>query len=175
MENMRREQITMSVAGNLAVVHEKIEKAAKRTGTDPEGIKLVAVSKTVEPRVIAEALDAGVDILGENRVQEALDKQEQLPPVSWHLIGHLQTNKVRKVIGKFDLIHSLDSLRLASELGRRSVASDLVTSALVQVNVGLEESKYGIEPDNVLSCANQAHELGSAEAKPGACHSIQSQ
>lgn len=149
----------MSVAENLAEVLGKIEEAAKRVDRDPKKIKLVAVSKTVSPQVIAQAIASGVDTLGENKVQEALAKQEELPEVSWHLIGHLQTNKLRKVIGKFELIHSLDSLRLAQELGRRSCEAGIVTSTLVQVNVGQESSKYGIEPDQVLSFVDQARSI----------------
>lgn len=149
----------MSVAENLAEVLGKIEEAAKRVDRDPKKIKLVAVSKTVSPQVIAKAIASGVDTLGENKVQEALAKQEELPEVSWHLIGHLQTNKLRKVIGKFELIHSLDSLRLAQELGRRSCEAGIVTSTLVQVNVGQESSKYGIEPDQVLSFVDQARSI----------------
>ena len=109
----------MSIAENLAQVRKEIEAAARRAGRDPAEIKLVAVSKTVPAEVIAQAVEAGVDALGENRVQEALGKQEEVPGAAWHLIGHLQTNKVKKVIGKFELIHSLDSIRLAREIGRR--------------------------------------------------------
>jgi hypothetical protein len=149
----------MSVGDNLDGVRAEIEIAAKARGRDPKEIKLVAVSKTVSPELIAEAIAAGADTLGENRVQEALAKQDLLPKVSWHLIGHLQTNKVRQVIGRFDLVHSLDRLRLAQELGRRSKAAGLVTPTLVQVNVGQEDTKGGVAPGEVLSFVEQARQV----------------
>jgi hypothetical protein len=149
----------MSVAENLAQVEAEIAAAAKRAGRNPDEIKLVAVSKTVSAEVIAQAIAAGADTLGENKVQEALSKQAELSGVSWHLIGHLQTNKARKVIGKFALIHSLDSMHLARELSRRSQEAGVVTETLVQVNVGCELSKYGLKAEEVLPFVKEARRL----------------
>ncbi|HHW44836.1 MAG TPA: YggS family pyridoxal phosphate enzyme, partial [Desulfotomaculum sp.] len=104
----------MGIRENLELVREKLKIAAHRAGRDPRSVKLVAVTKTIPPAVIHEALASGVQALGENRVQELLDKQPHLPPdIEWHLIGHLQTNKVKYIIGRVTLIHSLDSWRLA--------------------------------------------------------------
>ena len=149
----------MSIAENLAQVRKEIEAAARRAGRDPAEIKLVAVSKTVPAEVIAQAVEAGVDALGENRVQEALGKQEEIPGAAWHLIGHLQTNKVKKVIGKFELIHSLDSIRLAREIGRRSQEAGITTDTLVQVNIGREESKFGLPREEVLPFIDEARKI----------------
>lgn len=144
---------------NLADVQEKIAEAAKVSGRDPSQIRLVAVSKTVQPQLIAEAQEAGIDTFGENRVQEALPKLEQIPAAKWHLIGQLQTNKVRQIIGKFELIHSLDRLRLAKELNRRSQAAGIVTPTLVQVNVGREETKGGLLPEELLPFVEEVRQL----------------
>lgn len=141
----------MSILENIARVKTEIAEAAKVAGKDPEEIQLIAVSKTVEPARILEAQEAGLTTFGENRVQEALGKQEVLEDLNWHLIGQLQTNKVRQVVGKFQLIHSLDRLRLAKELDRRSKEQGITTEVLVQVNVGEEESKGGVAPEDALA------------------------
>ncbi|NLY49456.1 MAG: YggS family pyridoxal phosphate enzyme, partial [Firmicutes bacterium] len=109
------------VADNVAAVRERIAEAAARSGRRPEDIRLIAVTKSISPEVIQEALAAGVRDLGENRVQEAVPKVEVLPSdCTWHLIGHLQTNKAKVAAETFCLIHSLDSLRLAQVLERRA-------------------------------------------------------
>jgi len=135
---------------NLRRVQEEAAAAARRAGRLPGEVQLVAVTKTVPPERIKEALAAGVTACGENRVQELLVKQPLLPPgVQWHLIGHLQTNKVKSVIGRVALIHSLDSLHLAREIGRRSLERGWTAQALVQVNVAGEPTKYGLAPAEV--------------------------
>jgi pyridoxal phosphate enzyme (YggS family) len=133
---------------NLAAVRERIERAAGRAGRRPEDILLIGVSKTVPAERVRLGVEAGLTALGENRVQEARDKIKILGrPVPWHLIGHLQTNKVRDALELFDLIHSLDRLELARELERR--AGDRLVNVLLEVNVAEEPSKSGFAPEAV--------------------------
>lgn len=139
------------VADNVAAVRERIAEAAARSGRRPEDIRLIAVTKSISPEVIQEALAAGVRDLGENRVQEAVPKVEVLPSdCTWHLIGHLQTNKAKVAAETFCLIHSLDSLRLAQVLERRAAQVGKSVACLVEVNVAGEVSKHGISPDELV-------------------------
>jgi pyridoxal phosphate enzyme (YggS family) len=138
------------VAENLARVRERVARAAERAGRRPADVLLIGVSKTVEAARIRQAVEAGVPALGENRVQEAKEKIAELGrPVPWHLIGHLQTNKVRDALALFDLIHSLDRLELAQECERRASQRGRPVAMLVQVNVGGEASKGGFEPEHL--------------------------
>ena len=138
------------IATNLERVRERLARAAERTGRRPDGVLLIAVSKTVDLERIRAAVAAGVTALGENRVQEAKTKIAELGrPAAWHLIGHLQTNKVRDALPLFDVIHSLDRLELAREIERRAAARGQVVDALLQVNVAAEASKGGVGPDAV--------------------------
>jgi PLP dependent protein len=133
---------------NLAAVRERVARAAERAGRRPEDVLLIGVSKTVPAEGVRLGVEAGLTALGENRVQEARDKIKILGrPVPWHLIGHLQTNKVRDALELFDLIHSVDRLDLARELERR--AGDRVARVLLEVNVANEPSKSGFAPDAV--------------------------
>jgi len=140
-----------SIKENLERVRERIARAAARAGRGPEEVLLVAVSKTVPPERIREAIAAGARTLGENRVQEAKEKIQALgrSGVSWHLVGHLQSNKVKDAIALFDLIHSLDRLSLAEELDRRGRASGKRVEVLVQVNAADEPSKGGFRADEL--------------------------
>jgi PLP dependent protein len=132
---------------NLASVQERIADAARRSGRREDAVLLVAVSKTVDAERVGAAIAAGVPALGENRVQEAREKIAVLGrPRPWHLIGHLQTNKVKDALECFDLIHSVDRLPLAEALSRRAVESGRRVDALVQVNVGDEPQKGGFAP-----------------------------
>lgn len=151
-----------SIAENIRIVRERIEAAARRAGRDPVEIKLVAVSKTVDINRIKEAIDSGINIFGENRVQETKEKISNLksqitpptPPlnkggiegVEWHLVGHLQTNKVKMAVMLFDLIHSVDSIRLAEEINSQAEKIGKKERVLIEVNLGGEETKYGISP-----------------------------
>ncbi len=145
---------------NLLRVMEKIEKAARKVGRDPNEIKLVAVSKTVEAARIKEAIEAGASILGENYVQEAQKKIEEIGhPVFWHFIGHLQSNKAKYAIRLFDMIHSLDSIPLAEELNRRAEQADRVIKVMVEVNLSKEATKFGTEEKTVLNLAKRIHHL----------------
>ena len=112
----------------------------------PDGVKLIAVTKTHSPEEINEAIDNGITDIGENKVQEILDKYDKVKPVRWHMIGHLQTNKVKYIIDKVVLIHSVDSLKLAKEINKRAKQHDKVMDILIQVNAAHEESKWGIDP-----------------------------
>jgi PLP dependent protein len=149
-----------SIKENLLRVMEKIEKAARKIGRNPNEIKLVAVSKTVEAARIMEAIEAGVSILGENYVQEAQKKIEEIgSPVSWHFIGHLQTNKAKYAIRLFDMIHSLDSVPLAEELNRRAEQADRVMKVMIEVNLSKEATKFGTDEEVVVNLAKRVQNL----------------
>jgi pyridoxal phosphate enzyme (YggS family) len=140
----------LDIAANLERVRERVARAAERAGRRPDDVLLIGVSKVVEVERIRAALAAGIGALGENRVQEAKAKIGELGrPVPWHLIGHLQTNKVKDALPLFALIQSLDRLELAQELERRAAAQGRVIEALLQVNVASEASKGGFAPDAV--------------------------
>jgi pyridoxal phosphate enzyme (YggS family) len=138
------------IKNNLEIINEKIKKAALKVNRHPEEIKLVAVTKTATIEQIKDALSAGVKIIGENKVQEAKEKYQILTTdTEWHLVGHLQTNKVKYAIEIFDCIQSMDSIKLAKEIDRRSLQFGKITNVLVEVNVSGEETKYGIKPEEV--------------------------
>jgi pyridoxal phosphate enzyme (YggS family) len=140
----------LDIPANLERVRERVARAAERAGRKPEDVLLIGVSKVVEVERIRAAIAAGVAALGENRVQEAKAKIAELGrPVPWHLIGHLQTNKVKDALPLFDLIHSLDRLELAQEFERRAAAQSRTVDALLQVNIASEASKGGFAPDAV--------------------------
>jgi PLP dependent protein len=136
--------VVEGVRERLARVRDRIAGAARRSGREPEAVTLIAVSKTMPPDAVREAVAAGVRILGENRVQEAREKIAACPGMAaWHLIGHLQTNKARLAVDLFDCIHSLDSLKLAEELQRHAQSLGKRMRCLVQVNIGAEIQKSG--------------------------------
>jgi PLP dependent protein len=141
---------TVDIAENIARVRERIARAENRAGRASEEIRLVAVSKVVEAARVREAIAAGITDLGENYVQEADDKREQLPgQVRWHLIGHLQSNKAAKAASIFDIVHTVDSLRLARALGRQARELGRELDLLLQVNTSGEATKSGVEPSEV--------------------------
>jgi pyridoxal phosphate enzyme (YggS family) len=150
-----------TVAAKLTAVKERIAKAAARVGRAPEAVRLVAVTKTVPVERIREAIDAGQQIFGENRVQEAQAKVQELgrDDVQWHLIGHLQRNKVKFVCGLFDLIHSVDSLPLAQELDRRAARYGSAMPILIQVNIGDEATKSGVPMADTLALVKAVAKL----------------
>ena len=134
---------------NIQQIKKRIEAAAERSGRNPEDIYLIAVTKNFSAELIQEAVDNGIVFLGENRVQEAKSKVDLVKGnIEWHLIGHLQRNKVKTAIDIFTMIQSLDSWRLAEEIQKRAQQADKVIDVLVQVNIGSEETKYGIDPDD---------------------------
>jgi pyridoxal phosphate enzyme (YggS family) len=136
---------------NLHIVKEKIARAAEKSGRKADEITLVAVSKTEPIRLIEEAFSYGVTDFGENKAQEFRDKYEILgDKVNWHFIGHLQTNKVKYVVGKARLIHSVDSLKLAEAVNERAAKLGLVQNVLLELNTSGEESKFGIRSEDDL-------------------------
>jgi pyridoxal phosphate enzyme (YggS family) len=136
----------MGIAQALAEVRENIARARERSPLAARQVELLAVSKTQPVERVAEAAQAGQSVFAENRVQELTEKYLALPHLSWHLIGHLQTNKVKYMADKVAMLHSLDSLGLAQELQKRLSALDRVLPVLVQVNIAEEDSKFGIKP-----------------------------
>jgi PLP dependent protein len=160
-----------TVAANLTAVKERIAKAAARVGRDPEAVRLVAVTKTVPVERIREAIDAGQQVFGENRVQEAQAKIQGLGRgnVQWHLIGHLQRNKVKFVCGLFDLIHSVDSFPLAQEIDRRAARYGSVMPILIQVNIGDEATKSGVPMADTLALVQAVAKLPHVAMKGLMC------
>jgi PLP dependent protein len=138
----------MSISDNIRHIRETMAAAARRSGRPPSAIRLMAVTKAVDDARIGEAIRAGMEIIGENYVQEAKRKIEVLGKTGeWHLIGHLQTNKAKEAVRLFDMIHSVDRMELAAELDRRSRAAGRVMPVLIEVNVGGEETKSGAPLD----------------------------
>lgn len=137
---------------NLIAVQSKIEAACKRSGRDPKEVTLIAVSKTKPISMIQEAIEAGKKEFGENKAQEMKEKHETLQKnLKWHFIGHLQTNKVKYVVGRAALIHSVDSLHLAEAIEKESAKQNLISDILLEVNVAQEASKFGLKPEEVES------------------------
>lgn len=137
---------------NLAHVQENIKAACKRAGRDEKEVTLIAVSKTKPVEMIREAIEYGIIDFGENKVQEMCNKMEVIPEkLNWHLIGHLQTNKVKYIVDKAYLIHSVDSIKLASTINKLAQKKGVVCNILVEVNVAGEESKFGIKPSECES------------------------
>lgn len=146
---------------NYADILARIENAAKRAGKNPEDIILLAATKTVDVSVINHAIEKGIKYIGENRVQEFLSKENDLlPDAHRHFIGHLQTNKVKDIVGRVELIHSVSSLHLAKEIGKQSVKKGIVSDCLLEVNIGAEESKSGFTESEII---DYAAEIGSIE------------
>ncbi len=158
-ESPYNEEIRQRIAWfdmNFAEVTERIASAAREAGRDPADVRLLAATKTVPVEVINHAIASGVTLIGENRVQELCAKWDDLDKsVPVHHIGRLQTNKVKQVVGKVSMIESVDSLRLAEEIDRRSRALGVTTDVLIEINIGAEEAKSGVLPQNAeaLLCA----------------------
>lgn len=151
---------------NLAEVESKIAAACKRAGRDRNEVTLITVSKTNPVVRLKEAMDCGIHIFGENKVQEMLEKQEELPDtLEWHMIGHLQRNKVKYLMGKVALIHSVDSLRLAEEISKEAVKQGTQEDILIEINVAEEESKFGITTENCLELVQNIAKLPNIHIK----------
>ncbi len=154
----------MSLRENLEEVKANIDAAAKKAGRAREDVTLIAVSKTKPVSMIREVYDLGVRDFGENRVQEIIEKYDQLPDdIRWHLIGHLQTNKVKYIIDKVCLIHSVDSYKLAQEISKEACKRSRSVDILIEVNVAGEESKFGVRPDELEDLVRSIAKL------PGIC------
>lgn len=156
----------MSVTENLSRIKERMAEAAIRSGRTPDSVKLVGVTKTVDLDRIKEAVSAGLQILGENYVQEARDKIRELKDrVSWHFVGRLQTNKAKYAVKLFDMIQTVDSFRLAQELNRRAQPLGRTVPIIIQVNLASEVSKGGVEPSECLSLIRQVSVLENLQIR----------
>ena len=150
------------VKENLITVQNKVNDACERAGRKTEEVTLIAVSKTKPVPMLLEAYNAGAREFGENKVQEIMDKYDKLPQdINWHLIGHLQRNKVKYIIDKVKMIHSVDSMRLAEEISKEAVKKSVHMDILLEVNVAGEESKFG------FTCEEAAKEVENIAALPG--------
>ncbi len=150
-----------SIKSRLERIRGRIEKSATSCGRDPEDVKLVAVSKTIPAESIQEAIEAGADIFGENYIQEAREKIAVFPShdVSWHFIGHLQSNKAKYAVKLFDLIHSVDSLKLARELNKQAEKIGKIQQVLIQVNISMETTKSGVAGKDAISLVRDISQL----------------
>jgi len=144
---------------NLETVRGKIEQAAVRSGRNPAEIEMIIVTKTWSPEIIASVIEKGVRQLGENRIQEALPKIEQLKKkyknLTWHMIGHLQSNKARKAVENFKMIQSVDSFKIARRISDIAVEMNKTTDVLIEINISQEVSKYGVQPSEVMQLAEK--------------------
>ena len=152
-----------TIRENIERINAEKEQFAAACGRKGDSVLLVAVSKTRTPEEINQAIDAGITDIGENKVQEVVDKFDSVKPVRWHLIGHLQTNKVKYIIDKVCMIHSVDSMKLAQEIDKRAQQHGLTMDILIQVNAAQEESKFGITTDEtrqlILDILDQCHNI----------------
>ena len=154
------------LAENLQQVNANIEKACAAVGRAPSEITLVAVSKTKPVSMLQEAYDAGARVFGENKVQEIMDKYDQLPSdIQWHMIGHLQRNKVKYIIDKVAMIQSVDSLRLAQTIEQEAAKKELVMPILLEVNVAEEDTKFGLKVEEVLPLLEQISSFSHIQVK----------
>ena len=154
------------IAENLQQVRENIRKACEAVGRDSKEVTLVAVSKTKPVEMLKEAYDAQARVFGENKVQEIMDKYDRLPEdIQWHMIGHLQRNKVKYIVDKVAMIHSVDSMRLAETIEQEAAKHEIRVPVLVEVNVAQEDSKFGLKMDEVLPFVMQASKLPHLEIR----------
>lgn len=154
------------VSENLEQVKANIEAACKRVGRDPKDVRLVAVSKTKPISLIEEAIKAGQDTFGENKVQEMCDKMEVFPDnIKWHMIGHLQRNKVKYIAGKVELIHSVDSIRLAKQISDEAQKQSIEIPVLLEVNVAREESKFGFFTEETEDACREISKMPGIRVK----------
>ena len=154
------------VAENLAQVQKNIEESCRNVNRDPGEVTLIAVSKTKPVEMLREAYDAGARVFGENKVQEIVDKYDQMPSdVQWHMIGHLQRNKVKYIVDKVAMIHSVDSFRLAETIEKEAAKKNVTVPILIEVNVAQEESKYGLKPEEVLPFIEEIADFSHIQIK----------
>ena len=154
------------IVENIKQVEENIKQACEKVGRNPEEVTLIAVSKTKPYTAIEEALPSGILDYGENKVQELCDKFDILPKnIRWHMIGHLQRNKVKYLIGKTVLIHSVDSYRLAEEINIQAKKKNIIVPILVEVNIAHEESKFGISEEDAIQLVEEIAELENVRIK----------
>lgn len=150
---------------NLKLIRENVGEAAEKCGRKAEDIRIMAVTKTVAPEIVNHAIELGLDLLGENRVQEYLSKAEAYSPAEVHFIGGLQTNKVKYIIKSVSMIQSVDSLKLGTEIDRLAAKHGRVMDILCEVNIGGEESKGGVAPDKLREFIAQLAQLKNIRIK----------
>lgn len=154
------------IAQNIRQVESRIDAACSRSGRDRQDVTLIAVSKTKPVSMLMEAYDYGCRHFGENKVQELVDKYEQMPKdIKWHMIGHLQRNKVKYVVDKAYLIHGVDSLRLAEEISKEAIKKNIIAHILVEVNVAGEETKFGTSGEEALALVRKISDLPSIQVE----------
>lgn len=151
---------------NIEAVRKNIEKACERSGRNPKDVLLLPVSKTKPVEMIQELYDLGIRSFGENYVQELCDKIDKLSnDINWHMIGHLQRNKVKYIVGKVAMIHSVDSIRLAEAISKEAVKKDVTVDILIEVNVGMEENKFGITVESAYEDIKEMAKLPNIAIK----------
>lgn len=167
MEKSYLDQKRADICYNLDVINEKIAEATIKSGRNPGDVKLMAVTKTVDSMFINMALDHGVTLIGENRVQELLRKKDELhlDGVEKHLIGHLQSNKAGQIVGVADMIQSIDSVKIAKEVAKQSLKRDISTDVLLEINIGGEESKTGFDKSEFMESVYQIAEIDGINVK----------
>lgn len=167
MEKSLNEQRFYDIEENFKEISSKIAEAASKSGRGRNDIRFMAVTKTVEPLFINHALSLGIDLIGENRVQEFMGKRDELKldGVEKHLIGHLQTNKVRQIVGNVDSIDGVDSVKLAKEIGKVSSKLGITSDILIEINIGAEESKFGFSPESVIESVYEMSEIKGIRIK----------
>lgn len=154
------------IQSNLEKVQNKIEEACVKSNRNVNEVTLIAVSKTKPVELLQEAYDAGIRHFGENKVQEIMDKYEKLPSdIRWHMIGHLQRNKVKYIIDKVVMIHSVDSLRLAEEISRQAEKHNVIMPILVELNIGDEDTKFGASSSEAIALVKQISQLPNLQIK----------
>lgn len=154
------------ISEKISEVRRRIDDACRRVGRNPDEVTLIAVSKTRPVEELWDAYHAGALHFGENKVQELVDKIPQMPSdIHWHMIGHLQRNKVKYVVGKTELIHSVDSLRLAEEISKEAVKQNVTVQILIEVNVAQEESKFGVSAEETAEIAIEIAKLPGVRLK----------
>ena len=157
--------MTKNLLQNINDIRKRIENAANRCGRDASEVTLICVSKTIDAETICEAKRLGESVFGENRPQELRDKFPLVEGATWHLIGHLQTNKVKYVVGKVALIHSVESLRLAEAINEEAKKHGIVQDILLEVNISGEESKYGLTTDEIPTIIKDMESLSNIRFK----------
>lgn len=167
MEKALVEERFKDIEENYKRIRENIQKATLESGRDEGSVRLMGVTKTVDSLYINHALSLGIDLIGENRVQEYLGKRDELhlDGVERHLIGHLQTNKVKQIVGEVDMIDSVDSVKVAKEIGKISARKGIVTDVLVEINIGEEASKFGLDPSELTETLCKISEIDAVRVK----------
>lgn len=171
MEKLYPESKFIDIEENLKVIRENIAEAAIKSGRKPEDIHFMAVTKTIEPMYINHALENGIDLIGENRVQEFLEKAPdlKLDNVKAHLIGHLQSNKAKKIVGKVDVIQSVDTVNIANEIAKHANNLGITQKVLIEINAGCEWSKFGFDIAEVKEKVHEISEIKGIDVQGLMC------